>query len=197
MKQFSVPMALVDYIPVVLFLLAMVSISEDLKDKLKGVGGIMFKVGFALIFAAGFLKATYKLLYALKVGDFVFLSDQFFPNQALGFLLAGIGLMIVVMGKMKGNVYGVIPTMALVGIMVVGLGALEAALCYLANKLKNRKALIAFIVSFFLLLAMGYLSSKDFDKAFMNWLAQGINVLGQCLILYGARQLHASGLGKL
>ena len=41
---------------------------------------------------------------------------------------------------------------------------------------------------------MGYLASKDFDKAFMNWVAQGINVLGQFLLYLGAQILHKDGL---
>ena len=40
---------------------------------------------------AGFLKALYKLLYALGVCDFQPLTQRFFPVQALGFLLAGCG----------------------------------------------------------------------------------------------------------
>ena len=47
---------------------------------------------------------------------------------------------------------------------------------------------------FFLSLMMGYLSSKDFDKAFMNWLAQGINTLGQLLLYIGVRILDKAGL---
>ena len=82
--------------------------------------------------------------------------------------------------------------MALVGIMVIGLGAMDASLCFLANKAKKRTALICFIVSFFLCLGMGYLSSKDFDQAFMNWLAQGINICGQGLLYLGCRTLFQS-----
>ena len=80
--------------------------------------------------------------------------------------------------------------------MVVGVGALDAGLCFLANRMKKRNALICFIVSFFLSMTMGYLSSKDFDGAFMNWLAQGINILGEGLLYAGVRILHKAGLEK-
>ena len=149
---------------------------------------LLFLTGAGLVIAAGFLKATYKLLYAAGVGDFTWMSAQFFSNQAFGFLLAGIAMALT---AVKGNrTYAFLPTMALVGIMVVGLGALDAGLCFLANKAKKRSALICFIVSFFLCLGMGYLSSKDFDKAFMNWVAQGINTAGQLLLYIGVRILH-------
>ena len=193
MKQFSIPMAIVDYIPVVLFLLGALTIAKDMKGKFNSVGLLLFKIGAGLVTAAGILKASYKLLYAAGAGDFLWMSNQFFSNQAIGFLLAGAGLMMCISTK-KNRTYALLPTMALVGIMVIGLGAMDAALCFLANKLKQRKALFLFIISFFLCLCMGYLSSRDFDKAFMNWLAQGINVLGQGCSYLGARFLHKGGL---
>ena len=188
-------MALVDYLPVLFFGLGVKIIADELyKERNKGFG-LFFLTGAGLVIAAGFLKATYKLLYALGVGEFAWMSDQFFANQAFGFLLAGIAL--VLSAVKAGKAYAFLPVMALVGIMVVGLGALDAGLCYLANKLKKRSALVCFIVSFFLCLGMGYLSSKDFDKAFMNWVAQGVNVCGQGLFFLGARLLKDAGLKDL
>ena len=188
-------MALVDYLPVIFFGLAVKIIADELyKQRNKGYG-LWFLTGAGLVIAAGFLKATYKLFYALGIGEFAWMSDQFFANQAFGFLLAGIAL--VLSAVKAGKSYAFLPVMALVGIMVVGLGALDAGLCYLANKLKKRSALVCFIVSFFLSLGMGYLSSKDFDKAFMNWIAQLVNVCGQGLFFLGARLLKDAGLKDL
>lgn len=197
MKQYTVPMALVDYIPVILFLLALIVLVKDLKDKMNKLYLCMFIVGGALVGIAGCLKATYKLLYALNIGDYVWMSNQFFSNQSIGFLLAGIGLVLGVLNLKSNKTYSFLPTMALVGIMVVGLGAMDAGLCYLANKMKKRNALVMFIVSFFLCLMMGYLSSKDFDKVFMNWVAQGVNTLGQLLLYLGVRVLDKAGLKEL
>ena len=193
MKQFSVLMALVDYIPVVFFCLASLILIKDLQKKMSKTSLYVFTAGAFLVTAAGFLKASYKLLYAMHIGDFLWMSEQFFSNQSLGFLLTGVGLMMHVMSKNE-RAYGFLPTMALVGIMVVGLGAMDAALCSIANKMKKRNALICFIVSFFLCMMMGYLSSKDFDKAFMNWIAQFINIAGQGLFYLGVRILHKAGL---
>lgn len=188
-------MALVDYIPVILFLLATGLLIKDLQEKMNRPAFLLFAGGTGLVTAAGLLKATYKLLYALNVGDFAWMSAQFFSNQAFGFLLAGVGLMMHVLKKER--TYAFLPTMALVGIMVVGLGAMDAGLCFLANRLKKRNALVCFIVSFFLSLAMGYLSTKNFDKAFMNWIAQLVNLCGQFLLYLGCRILHKAGLKEL
>jgi xanthine/uracil permease len=190
MKEFSVPMALVDYIPVVLFFLAAELIYRDIyRSGRNKVLGYLFIAGAVMVSCAGFLKASYKLLYALNIGDFLWMSRQFFSNQAFGFLIAGVALAATVIGS-RSRVAEALPTMALVGVMVVGLAAMDASLCYLANSRKKRSALICIIVSFFLSLAMGYLSSKNFDKAFMNWVAQGINTAGQLLLYIGARILH-------
>jgi hypothetical protein len=197
MKEFSIPMALVDYIPVVFFLLGMLIIAKDLKHAMNKIAFALFVLGAGFVTVAGFLKATYKLLYALGAGDFTWMSSQFFSNQAFGFLLAGVGLAVGVMNLKKNRTYALIPTMGLVGIMVVGLGAMDAGLCFLANKLKKRSALVCFIVSFFLCLGMGYLSSKNFDKAYMNWIAQGVNLVGQLLLFAGAKILHNAGLDKI
>ena len=149
-----------------------------------------------MVTAAGALKATYKLLYVLNIADIAWMSEQMFPNQAFGFLLAGIGLTIGVT-SLKGKTLAVFPTMALVGIMIIGLAAMDASLCSLASKLKKRSALVCFIVSFFLILGMGYLSSNDFTHASMNWIAQGVNIAGQLLLYIGCHQLHNAGLADL
>lgn len=168
MNSFTVPMALIDYIPVILFLLGTQIIAKDLKHRISSISWWLFTIGIVMVTAAGALKATYKLLYALNIADVTWMTKQFFSNQAIGFLLAGIGLTIGVT-SLKGKTFALIPTMALVGIMVIGLGAMDASLAFLASRLKKRSALVCFIVSFFLCLGMGYLSSKDF--------AQGIHEL--------------------
>ena len=47
------------------------------------------------------------------------------------------------------------------------------------------------------MLSMGYLSSRDFDKASMNWIAEGVNILAQGSLLLGVFQLHKAGLASL
>ena len=233
MKEYSIPMALFDLLPVFFFLAGTWTVAADMKQKMTLPAKILFVGGSGLVFLAGLLKALYKLIYSLGLGDPAWMSGQFFYNQALGFLLAGIGLTLAVMrldkvsgpkggsgsgsssggskayGSGSGKLYSFvpIPVMALVGIMVAGLAALDASLCYLAAKLKKHSALILklkkhsalilFIVSFFLCLGMGYLSSRNFEKSSMNWIAEGVNAAGQFAFLAGCRILHKAGLSEL
>ena len=226
MKEYSIPMAVFDLLPVVFFIAGTMTIAGDMKQKMTLPSRILFVGGSWIVCAAGLLKALYKLIYSLGLGDPAWMSGQFFYNQAFGFLLAGIGLTLAVTrldkaqvggadssgsgsnsdgagsgssGSGSGKLYSIvpIPVMALVGMMVAGLAALDASLCFLAAKLKKRSALVLFIVSFFLCLGMGYLSSKNFEKASMNWIAEGVNAVGQLAFLAGCGILHEAGLDKL
>ena len=201
MKDFSVAMALVDYIPVILFAVAAVLLQRDLYNKMSKGAFALFAAGTIDVFAAGALKATYKLLYAAGVCDFEPLNAMFFPVQSIGFLLAGIGMiaMLCFRQEKKNAALAVAPavykgTFLFVGLMVAGLGCMDAGLCYLAAKLKKKSAIVLFVLSFVCSLCMGYLSSQDFAQASMNWIAEGVNVVGQGCLLGGAWMLHKAGL---
>lgn len=203
MKDFSVSMALVDYIPVILFLLGALILISDLYNKMSKVSFALFSCGVIDVFAAGALKATYKLLYASGACDFEALNAIFFPVQSIGFLLAGVGIVLMIYKTSKKNAaLAVAPpvfsgTFVFVTLMVLGLGFLDAVLCILAHKLKKPWLIALFALSFVCSLCMGYLSSKDFAEASMNWIAEGVNVVGQGAFFAGAYLLHKNGLAEL
>ena len=203
MKDFSVSMALVDYIPVIFFAFAAVILMRDLYNKMSKGAFALFAAGTIDITCAGALKATYKLLYAAGVCDFEALSAMFFPVQSIGFLLAGIGILAMLCHKQsKTAVCAAAPplfsgTFVFVGQMVAGLGIMDVVLCILSAKLKKPGLIALFVLSFVCSLCMGYLSSQDFAEASMNWIAEGVNVVGQGALLAGAILLHKSGLTEL
>lgn len=202
MKDFSVSMALVDYIPVVFFGIAAVLLMRDLYNKMSKGAFALFAAGTINIFCAGGLKATYKLLYASGVCDFEALNAMFFPVQSIGFLLAGIGVIALLCCKQSKNVaLAVAPplfsgTFVFVGLMVLGLGLMDVGLCIISGKMKKPAAMVFFVLSFICSLCMGYLSSQDFAKASMNWIAEGVNVVGQGAFLTGVLLLHKNGLAE-
>lgn len=203
MKDFSVSMALVDYIPVICFAIAGVILMRDLYNKMDKSAFALFSAGVIDIVCAGALKATYKLLYAAGACDFVSLNAMFFPVQSIGFLLAGIGILLMVCrSKSKNALLAVAPpvfsgTFVFVALMVAGLGIMDTVLCILACKMKNKALIALFAVSFVCSLCMGYLSSQDFAEAAMNWIAEGVNVIGQGALLAGVVLLHKNGLVDL
>ena len=201
MKDFSIAMALVDFIPVILFVIASALIQNDLYNKMSKASFALLSAGLVNVFSAGALKALYKLLYAANVCDFEPLNAMFFPVQSMGFMLAGAGMMLMFWKKRKYGIttLSVAPvaykgTFIFVGLMVLGLACLDAGLCYFSVKLKKKSALGLFVVSFVCSLCMGYLSSQDFAKASMNWIAEIINIMGQGCLLWGVWILHKAGL---
>ena len=74
---------------------------------------------------------------------------------------------------------------------------MDVVLCILAAKLKKPWLIAIFALSFVCSLCMGYLSSQDFAEAAMNWIAEGVNVVGQGTLLIGAALLRKNGLAEL
>ena len=59
----------------------------------------LLRMGAVLVATAGTLKATWKLLYAANVCNLVMFDELFFPLQSIGFLLAGVGMMVILFFK--------------------------------------------------------------------------------------------------
>ena len=193
--EFTIEMALVDYIPVICFALAGVLLIRDLFNKMDLVTFIIFALGTSAVAVAGACKATWKLIYAASQIDVAFLNKMFFPTQSIGFLLAGVGILMMLLFKRR-RAYGV-NTFVFIGMMVSGLGVLDACLCVIAAKMRKHGVIAIFVLSFICSLCMGYLSSQDFEEAIWNWIAEGVNVVGQGSLLLGVWMLHKSGLRQL
>ena len=203
MKNFSISMGIVDFIPVILFSIAAIMLQRDLYNKMSKGAFALFAVGTIDIICACIAKALYKLLYGAGICDFKTLNDIFFPMQSLGFLMAGVGILAMLFHKQgKDAVLSAAPpifggTVLFVSGMCIGLAFIYICLCIISVKLKKPFLIVIFIISFLCSLAMGYLSSKDFSLSYMNWIAQGINIVGQGLLLYGVVVMQRAGLSEL
>ena len=197
MHDFSIGMALVDYIPVIFFAIGAIILIIDLYNKMNKIVFAIFSSGVMNVMLAGFFKATWKLLVASGIDGFDKLDAMFFPVQTLGFLFAGVAIVMMLAGKKKAHLAMEPLTLICIIGMVGGLACLDAGLCVLAKKLKKPVAIAIFAVSFVCCLGMGYLSSKDFTEASMNWIAEFVNFFGQGLFLLGTWMLHKAGLKEL
>ena len=188
----TVPMALMDFLPVLLFGAAWVILYRDLKNKLDLCSHILLPLGAVLVFAAGFCKAIWKLQTALGVHAVDLFNKAMFPTQSTGFILLGIGMLVFMYIKLRSTALSL--TMVFVMGNVLGSLGMLSGLVYVAKRMKVKAAIPLFILTFVMLMMMGYLSSHDFDRASMNWVAQGVNTLGQVLFFIGAILLHKAGL---
>lgn len=198
MYHFSVPMALVDYIPVLFFGIAALLLQKDLYGKMRKDAFALFAAGTINIFSAGFLKATWKLLYAADICDFAALNTMFLPVQSIGFLLAGVGIVLMLATRKKAAVCYAPPVFSgsfiFISMMVLGLGSICTCLSILAVKMKKKGAVALFVLAFLASMGMGAMSGQDTTLAWVNWTEQAINCVGQGLLLWGALILHRAGL---
>ncbi|MBP3588004.1 MAG: hypothetical protein J6J51_03120 [Clostridia bacterium] len=197
MYNFSIPMALADYIPVMFFGTAALLLQRDLYGKMRKGAFALFAAGTINIFAAGFLKATWKLLYAAGICDFLALNSMFLPVQSIGFLLAGAGIMMML--SRKNAMLAVAPpvfsgSFLFIAMMVLGLGSICACLSILAVKMKRSGAMILFILAFLASMGMGAMAGQDVTQAWVNWVEQSINCAGQGLLMWGVLILHRANL---
>ena len=191
----SVAMALTDYIPVALFIAGAILLQRVLYDELPKGAYALLAGGTIMVSTAGIFKATWKLLYALGVYDFERLTQSFFPMQSVGFMLAGIAAAAYAFGWRidKNKVYeAAVPvfagTMIFVALNVLGALGLCGGMAKASFDRKRKLAGWLFIIAFVGMLMMGYLSTKDFDKAIYNWIAQGVNTLAEGAFLAASVQ---------
>ena len=199
MYKFTVPMALMDYVPVFFFGVTAVLLLRDLYNKMFKGAYALLAAGSVNVFLAGFCKATWKLLYAANICNFVALEEMFMPVNSLGLLFVGLSLIGMICWKRRGAMLSAAPvaftsSMPFIMMMVVGLGGLCAGMSILAAKMKKGKFIVLFVLSFVCAMAMGYMSSQDSTQSWVNWAEQSINTVSQLCLMLGVIALHKAGL---
>ena len=201
MYHFTIPMALMDFLPVFFFGYAAALLQRDLYGKMRKSHFALFAAGTINIFAAGFLKALWKLLYAANICDFHALNAMFLPVQSIGFLLAGLGIVLMMTKKQKAALAVAPPffsgSVIFIMMMVLGLGSICTVLSLLAVRLKKKYAAVLFVLAFLCSMGMGAMAGQDTTLAWVNWVEQGINCVGQGLLMWGVIVLHKAGLQEL
>ena len=199
MNGITVTMAIVDFIPVVLFFIAAVVLQNDLYVKLSKTKYTLLSAGSLMVFIGGTLKATWKILYALNICDYQALDISFFPFQGIGFLLVFLSL-TGICSKKFNKLYSVVPVftsnMPFVILQVIGCAGTQFMLMGKSLQMKKKSAFVMYIIAFIFMLGMGYLSAKFDDSSSMHWLAQCTNIISQGAFLAGTSILHKAGLGK-
>ena len=199
MYNFTIPMALMDFVPVVFFAVSAALLLQDLYNKMFKSAYALLAAGCVNVFMAGFCKALWKLLYAANICDFVALEQMFLPVNSLGLLFVGLSLIGMLVWKRKSVMLSAVPvvfsgSMPFIMMMVVGLGGMCAALSVVAARMKKGAVMVLFILSFVCAMAMGYMSSQDSTLAWVNWAEQSINTVSQLCLMVGVILLHKSGL---
>ena len=200
----SLALAIVDYVPVIMFLCTAVILQRGLYRSMSKGAFALFSAGTILVVVAGIFKATWKLLYNAGICDFEKLNYSFMPMQGTGFLLAAIAIIAMFCARQETKdepLYAFAApavfsgTMIFVAFMCLGIITIGTGLSVIAAKMKKKGLIPLFIVAIIGMLGMGYLSSKDFTSGAVNWIAEGVNIVAQGALLIGSAELSRAGLG--
>lgn len=199
----TVAMALVDCVPVVLFMAAAVILQRDLYDQLPKGAYSLVAAGSIMAFLGGFMKALWKILYATGVCDYVLLDHALFTLQGPGFLLFFLGLTGLFWKGEKNAASALVgapvvttTSIPFIVMQVVGLGGAQVLLAVAGVRRGARLVPVAFAFAFVFMLGMGYLGAKFDDSSSMHWVAQLTNTLSMACFLWGTLMLHAADQKK-
>jgi heme/copper-type cytochrome/quinol oxidase subunit 2 len=153
----------------------------------------MVMAGALLIFLGGFLKATWKLLYAAEVADVQWMSQIQFILVAPGFVALLVAVILIARGRKKTRGTTLltilpwkIPFLALMTLASMGANGI---LTYISFKQGAKLAAVGFIVSFLCLVGMGAMASGEQTLA-KQWIEESINALGQLGFMLGSILLY-------
>lgn len=203
MNGITVPMAVVDFIPVALFFASAVLLQRDLYGKMVKGAFALLATGSTMVLIGGIFKAGWKILYALGICDYTLLDASFFPLQGPGFLLVFLALAGMFTRYNRRHVLhsaAVVPvytsSIPFVVMQTLGCAGAQWTLFAIALKMKKRGAAALFVVAFVFMLGMGYLSATFDDSSSMHWVAQCTNIVSQGALLGGTVLLHKAGLAE-
>ena len=193
MDKISVPMAMIDLIPVILFFIATLFQMKVLYPRMTPGQYAMYSTGAIMLFIGGILKVIWKFLYALSVCDYQLLSEQFFPMQGFSFVLMAVALISTLSRKdKKDTLFEASPAVPLVTTHIpflimtfFGTTAWHIALLRVGF-LTKKKSMIFFILSYIASMAQVVLASKFDDSPSMHWTAEFTNILAQSFLLTGS-----------
>lgn len=206
--DYSVLMAIVDFLPVLFYFLASWMVAKDLYNKISGTAYAFLAGGALMCFIGGAFKAVWKLLFVFGI-NYPFFYTALFPMQAPGFCLYLAGLIMALKQTKNGaNSFGgtslnmvtaATVTTSLPMIMFQTIGSIGSLVCLaiFAKRMKLTNALVCFVLSIVFLLAMGGLGATlDTSLAWANWVDQSVNLVGQVLFYVGALILHKNGFAE-
>jgi len=200
--EYSLALSLVDYIPNLAFLADAIFLVKTVVCVRGRACSRMTMLGALLIFGGGVIKATWKLLVTLGVGNYTLMSDMQFALLAPGFF-ALLVTTILMARKERSDLLrkgGVVLAMApwkipLLAIMTISSLGTQGILAYLAFKRGLRPAGALFTVAVVCMLAMTAMSAGEQSVA-KQWVEETVNSIGQITFAVGSWMIYRSVSGN-
>lgn len=209
MHDYTVNLALFDYVPIALSAMAMIYICRIAGDR-GDINGLICRSGAVLIISGGLLKATWKLIVAASGHDIVWMNKALFICLAPGFVLLSSALLLPRAQNMTRNsllvicalliaVYALLTSRFpeqrygffwLLSITTLGNAVMIATLTMKAWRVQHAVASLLFVASFVGTLTLSGLARIPEQTAALQWLEEGINTLAQLALLLGSLNLY-------
>ena len=133
MEEFTLALALVDFIPVIAFGVAIIMISLDFHSKL-------FLIGAIISLLAGLFKVLWKLILGTTKKDVKWLNKCFLPMQSGGWVIMLLGI-ICNLGKINfANLLSAIVGLPQLLFFILWLGLMGTMIWYKKNKFERYSA---------------------------------------------------------
>lgn len=207
---FTVSLALADFIPVVLYIIAMLIVTKAMKPHMPAVLNTVLRISTVTVFVTGIIKASAKLLDVTGNGisalDSI-LDKYYFPSLVTLYFIAGVSVLISLTERsqkkiktpVKVIIYSLLAvvflktaagfadtgknTMTFVMIMMIGNLLFWGCLSFFSFRNRIPAAGVLFIVTFVFLMYMGYMNTKDFSDAKTHWMAESVNITAQIFMV--------------
>lgn len=198
----SLPLAILDFVPVACFLIGGWYMSRTAEQLCKQHARQAALMGTALVAAGGAAKAVAKLASATGLGNLDPLGDVHFMLQAPGFLIllvSAVHMRRAAMPLPKAHPLLALAAwkISLIALMALAVTGLHGILAGIALRRKARASAAGFALALICLMAMGAAAQGEQTIA-MQWMEEGINTLGQLgfatgsLLLYKGFATHIS-----
>lgn len=197
----NIIMALTDYIPVILFFIASIYLIRFTKRNAKTIFTTLLILGSSLVFLGGFIKASWKLIYAIFDVSFIWMRNIQFMLLAPGTMFIFISVLsIALLQKPKKiapstlNSLGGTPFfIPLLTTLTLSTAGYLISLMVLAKRRNCIISVFMYGIYFVIMLIMGANSNKG-DFELINWICQAINSLGMAALLIGHYRLNKADL---
>lgn len=207
MNEISIPMAILDLAPVILFLFTNLKLMDSLYNKMAKKVYALFSGGALILFAGAICKILWKFLYAFGVCDYPMLSECFFPIQPIGFIFMCIALTKMLKDSKKSGITASTSTLNAVGgipvittklpflmLTFVSMTYFYVVLSIISVKVKHKKTIIMLVLSYLGMLGNCMIGSVSDGSPIYHWIAEFAHLFAQIFLLWGTTMLCNSGL---
>lgn len=210
MERLSVPLALQDFVPVLVSAIGWYFVVR-VTDGANAAAGRLATVGAVLVVLGGLSRAVWKLIFALEGPDLSILHAGLYPLLTAGFLalaaalwaasrprapgrLAWLGPLVVVgvLGVISflldaGN--GRLVPLLWLGVATVGLIVVSSLLARRAWNLNRRGVAALFVIGIVATIMLNGLARVAEQDEAVQWAEQGLNTVNQLLFAVAAWRL--------